>query len=163
MNKFPTLQFLIFNISAVTSAIKRIFRMWVSEVMKRNFNFVSRDRFSPNKLKLGHLNLLSLRHAFLKYFALVWLPNVCLIRKTWNYLEKLKSKVRRVWSFCKVWFLQHFALYYAFTYAELVHNYPLYIHVPSNFRTRIVHRHLVVWHTRVSDVVYSQDSFRGSY
>ena len=35
LNKFPTLQFLILNISAVTSAIKRIFRMWVSEAMKK--------------------------------------------------------------------------------------------------------------------------------
>ena len=34
LNKFPTLQFLILNISAVTSAITRIFRVWVSEVMK---------------------------------------------------------------------------------------------------------------------------------
>ena len=36
LNKFPTVQFLILNISAVTSAneIKFIFRMWVSEVMK---------------------------------------------------------------------------------------------------------------------------------
>ena len=33
-NKFPTLQFLILNISAVASAIKRIFRMLVSELMK---------------------------------------------------------------------------------------------------------------------------------
>ena len=40
------------------------------------------DQFSRNKWKLGHLNLLSWRHAFLKYFATVWLPNVCLIRKT---------------------------------------------------------------------------------
>ena len=32
---FPTLQFLIFNISTVTSAIKRIFRIWVSEVLKQ--------------------------------------------------------------------------------------------------------------------------------
>ena len=34
LNKFPTLKFLILNIPAVTSAIKRIFRMWVSVVMK---------------------------------------------------------------------------------------------------------------------------------
>ena len=34
LNKVPMLQFLILNISAVTSAIKRIFRMWVSEFMK---------------------------------------------------------------------------------------------------------------------------------
>ena len=48
----------------------------------RNFKFMSHDQFWWNKLKLGHLILLSCLYAFLKYFALVWRPNVCLIRKT---------------------------------------------------------------------------------
>ena len=43
--------------------------------------------------------------------------------------------------FCKGVILHHFALFYAFSYAKLVDNRALYIHVPSNF-SGIVHRHL---------------------
>ena len=49
-----------------------------------------------------------------------------------------------MWSFCKgLIFLQDFALFYAFSYAKLVHNCALEIHVLFNFLTGIVHRNLV--------------------